>query len=188
LGVSTGTEGGQMNEDFDLKAIGSRMKKVRTRLHKTQAEMAQVLEISLSHYSKLEVGIGGISHGLIHKFCTAFNVDQPWFVYGKGNDPDCIIVSKPKTSELEHEAICQIVELVLNKDVQKMAETFSEQFKVDFIHSMAMMVKELLKCQEQQAEDEQQKRQLAEQQARKEFLSKSKGGAASQGRSSRRDN
>lgn len=163
-----------MNNEFDLKAIGLRMKTVRTRLHKTQADMAQVLEISLSHYSKLEVGIGGISHGLIHKFCTAFNVDQPWFVYGQGNPPDSIVVSNRNTSNLDQSTLCRLVDLVLNKDIQKMAETFSQQFKVDFTHSMAMMVAELLKYQDEQAQVESLAIQQKVQEASREFLAKSK--------------
>ncbi len=159
-----------MHNDFNLKEIGNRMKTVRTRLHKTQADMAQVLEISLSHYSKLEVGIGGISHGLIHKFCTAFNVDQPWFVYGQGNPPDSIVVANKTQSTLDQGVICRLVELALNKDIQKMAETFSQQFKVDFPHSMAMMVTELLKYQDEQTQVESQTIQQKALEASREFL------------------
>ena len=174
------TKENAMNNDFDLKAIGLRMKTVRTRLHKTQADMAQVLEISLSHYSKLEVGIGGISHGLIHKFCTAFNVDQPWFVYGQGSAPDSIVVANKNTANLDPNTICRIVELVLNKDIQKMAENFSQQFKVDFPHSMAMMVSELLKFQDEQTQVESKNVHSKVQEASKELLNKGKSNSSRQ--------
>ena len=163
-----------MNNEFDLKAIGLRMKTVRTRLHKTQAEMAQMLDISLSHYSKLEVGIGGISHGLIHKFCTVFNVDQPWFVYGQGNVPDSIIITNTAAPTLTNDIVCRLVELILDKDVQKMAESFSQQFNVDFPHSMAMMVGELLKYQEEQTQVETKELQQKAREVSKDFFSKTR--------------
>ena len=52
------------HDAFNLKEIGARLRTLRAYQRKTQSSMAKDLGISLSHYSKLEIGIGGMSHGL----------------------------------------------------------------------------------------------------------------------------
>ena len=89
------------NENYNLIEIGSRLKLIRARQRKTQAKMAQELGISLSHYSKLEVGIGGMSHGLIYAICRQFSIPEEWLVYGEGETPDfSYVVMPPRPTNL----------------------------------------------------------------------------------------
>lgn len=141
-------------DDFDLVEIGKRMKIVRARLRKTQAAMASDLGISLSHYSKLEVGIGGMSHGLIYTFCRTFDVDQDWFVTGQGELPKNITDPRPakSSSSVESHApavdldkeLEKIIELAESENVSKLAEQISQATQIPKTRAKAVLIKELL--------------------------------------------
>ena len=139
-------------DDYDLVAIGQRMKLVRARLRKTQALMAQDLGVSLSHYSKLEVGIGGMSHGLIYTFCRLFGVDQDWFCYGQGelNEPidpatneDEVKVSRGY-ERLTDDTLEKIIELAQNEATIKLAEQIASATQIPKTRALSILIREKL--------------------------------------------
>lgn len=138
-------------DDYDLVAIGQRMKLVRARLRKTQALMAQDLGVSLSHYSKLEVGIGGMSHGLVYTFCRLFGVDQDWFCYGQGEDPNPIDPAvaedekcQKSNDRITDEILEKIIELAQNDATNKLAEQFASATQIPKVRALSILIREKL--------------------------------------------
>jgi len=142
-------------DDYDLVAIGQRMKIVRARLRKTQAMMASELGVSLSHYSKLEVGIGGMSHGLIYTFCRLFEIDQEWFLYGTGEEPvpvdpvnnpnrgNRLLVATGITGSVAVENnLERIIELTLDPQVNVLADQIAQAMQINKTRALAMLIKE----------------------------------------------
>ena len=142
-------------DDYDLVAIGQRMKLVRARLRKTQALMAQDLGVSLSHYSKLEVGIGGMSHGLVYTFCRLFGVDQDWFCYGQGDDPvdliDPAVAEEAAKGQKANEKITdenleKIIELAQNEATNKLADQIASATQIPKVRALAILIREKLQA------------------------------------------
>ncbi len=141
-------------DDYDLVAIGQRMKLVRARLRKTQALMAQDLGVSLSHYSKLEVGIGGMSHGLVYTFCRLFGVDQDWFCYGQGDEPVPIDPANAEEAEknlkghdrITDENLEKIIELAQNDTTNKLADQIANATQIPKIRALAILIREKLQA------------------------------------------
>ena len=84
---------------FNLPEIGKRLRTIRAYQRKTQSAMAKELGISLSHYSKLEIGIGGMSRGLAFALCRQFEVPEQWLLYGEGEQPDLAAMTAKNTSK-----------------------------------------------------------------------------------------
>ena len=148
-------------DGFDLEAIGQRMKKVRACLHKTQADMAAALGVSLSHYSKLEVGIGGMSHGLIYTFCRLFNVSEEWFLNGVGDEPQNCIDPTDLAKQPQHATMMidldtdleKIFDFALSDKVSNLANQIATATSTTKARALAMLVKELLINPEKNAEN-----------------------------------
>ena len=138
--------------DLDLVAIGQRMKLVRARLRKTQANMARDLGVSLSHYSKLEVGIGGMSHGLIYTFCRLFNIDQDWFCYGQGGEPNPIdpaedggnSVARVPGINVSEDLLIRIIEQAIAPNTSVLAEQIAKAAQIPKARAIALLIKEKL--------------------------------------------
>ena len=65
--------------------LGSRLRYIRKELGWTQARMADSLAISLSHYSKLEIGVGRMSPLLVLALCEKLGVRRDWLKTGAGS-------------------------------------------------------------------------------------------------------
>ena len=65
--------------------LGSRLRHLRKELGWTQARMADTLAISLSHYSKLEIGVGRMSPLLVFALCEKLGVRREWLKDGSGS-------------------------------------------------------------------------------------------------------
>ena len=139
-------------DDYDLVAIGQRMKLVRARLRKTQALMAQDLGVSLSHYSKLEVGIGGMSHGLIYTFCRLFGVSQDWFCFGQGETPDPIDPAisdedeknQKNNDRITDEILEKIIELAQNEATNELAKQIAIATQIPKVRALSILIREKL--------------------------------------------
>ena len=68
----------------DAKQIGQRLRWLRHELRSTQVEMAALLGISLSHYSKLEIGVGRMGRQLLTDLQAKTDIDLAWFLEGRG--------------------------------------------------------------------------------------------------------
>lgn len=145
-------------ESYNLTEIGARLKLIRARQRLTQAKMAQELGISLSHYSKLEVGIGGMSHGLIFALCRQFGISEAWLVYGEGEAPDFALVTndgganserpgatvKPAAGD-DNSLIESIIVLLENNDMRVLAQQIAQAMDIPTSRALAMLVREKLR-------------------------------------------
>ena len=139
------------SENYDLKNIGRRMRLIRARIGITQTMMANEIGISLSHYSKLEIGIGGMSRSLVYTICNTFGIDREWFVNGVGPDPTNItfdiskskdsIASKP-AAELTIDSIAKVVDLTLSKRINKLAKVIAKQTHIPLSRALSVLVYE----------------------------------------------
>ncbi|MGI5925246.1 MAG: helix-turn-helix transcriptional regulator [Lentisphaerae bacterium] len=152
-------------EAYNLSEIGARLKLIRARQRLTQAKMAQELGISLSHYSKLEVGIGGMSHGLIFALCRRFGINEAWLVYGEGEAPDFSLVTD-ETSAAECSGnsgkklladdnslalVESIIILLENNGLRELAEKIAQAMAIPTTRALAMLVCEKLRNPEKEA-------------------------------------
>ncbi|MBR0458037.1 MAG: helix-turn-helix transcriptional regulator [Victivallales bacterium] len=147
-------------DTLDLQAIGKRMKMVRAALRKTQSTMARDLEVSLSHYSKLEIGLGGMSHGLLYTFCRTFGVDEKWFVNGTGEMPSHFIDPEKNGTRgsytpesVQDERLERIVGMVMDPKNQSLGAKIASTLEISQVKAMTILVKGILdRAEQQQAE------------------------------------
>ena len=64
--------------------VGTRMRHIPMLRKPRQKEVADKLSISLSHYSKVEVGINQPSREMMERFCEVFDVNLDWLAAGVG--------------------------------------------------------------------------------------------------------
>ena len=139
----------------NLTDIGARLKMIRTRLRKTQTAMAKDLGISLSHYSKLEVGIGGMSRGLIYTFCRLYNINEAWLVYGEGTPPEVIqnnnagardsvneTIRRLKNPSDDHAVIEKIISLADDPDINRLAVEIAKTIDIPLNRAIALLISE----------------------------------------------
>ena len=142
------------SENFDLKNIGKRMKLIRARLGMTQSGMANQIGISLSHYSKLEIGIGGMSRSLAFTICKIFDIDRDWFLEGKGAEPptrmdiqqikNTTVETVVEKHTLNIDDLEKIIDMVLSKRVNKLAKIVSKQTNIPVMRALAILIHEQL--------------------------------------------
>lgn len=83
----------------NMFAIGCNLQEIRKSKKLTQLEMAEELNVSLTHYSKIEQGIDKMSMDVIFKIMTVLDIDaNTLLIYGKsGNENVSRVVAKIST-------------------------------------------------------------------------------------------
>lgn len=66
----------------NFKAIGQRIKRLRKEKELTQEKLAELLNISTEHLSRIETGSYRPSFSLITKISEIFNVDEQTIMFG----------------------------------------------------------------------------------------------------------
>ncbi|MFH1556250.1 MAG: helix-turn-helix domain-containing protein [Pseudomonadota bacterium] len=69
------------------KDIGSRIRMLRLAQRLTQAGLAELLGVSVSHLSKVEIGHHGVSRIVTERICGHFGCTSDWVLYGRGDHP-----------------------------------------------------------------------------------------------------
>lgn len=64
------------------KNIGNHLLEYRKSRHLTQEKMAEILEVSLKHYSEIERGITGVSTELLVKFHDTLGLSVDYLLFG----------------------------------------------------------------------------------------------------------
>jgi transcriptional regulator with XRE-family HTH domain len=72
--------------------VGARLKSLRLKRRWTQPEMAAKLDMSLSNYSKIEVGARTLGRRGVAAVCVLFGVTSDWLLYGRS---DAVAASAP---------------------------------------------------------------------------------------------
>ena len=143
---------------FNLPEIGKRLRTIRAYQRKTQSAMAKELGISLSHYSKLEIGIGGMSRGLAFALCRQFEVPEQWLLYGEGEQPDLASMTAKNTvkaapaappQQFSEDVIVKIVDIIEQEDIKPLANQIATAMGISRSRAIAMLVKEKLRNEEE---------------------------------------
>ena len=71
---------------INFKAIGQRIKRERKMNGLTQEKLAEMLEISTEHLSRIETGSYRPSLLLIEKISEIFNIDESELMFGSSDD------------------------------------------------------------------------------------------------------
>lgn len=71
---------------INFKAIGQRIKYERKQKGLTQEKLAEMLEISTEHLSRIETGSYRPSLNLIEKMCKIFKINESELMFGKSSD------------------------------------------------------------------------------------------------------
>ncbi|MDD3953245.1 MAG: helix-turn-helix domain-containing protein [Lentisphaeria bacterium] len=130
----------------DLPEIAPRLRMIRNLLRIPQHEFARRLKISLSHYSKLEAGIGGISEALLLAVAAEAQVTPEWLKTGTGTAPQ-ITANKQKqsrTAALTLDQIEQIIRFTENEEIRRLAEKMSHTAGIPLVRSLAALAREAL--------------------------------------------
>lgn len=72
----------RMNEVTGEK-IGKRIKQARINRGLTQEEMAEILDLSVTHYQNIEYGKYNIGHKHLAKICNLFNLSADYILFDK---------------------------------------------------------------------------------------------------------
>ncbi|MFA6816051.1 MAG: helix-turn-helix domain-containing protein [Lentisphaeria bacterium] len=141
--------------DVNIKAVGTRLKQIRFLLNMRQIEMAKVLNISNSHYSKLEIGIGGISNGLLFSASQKFGITYDWLANGVGQTPNSVLdIKDPRKdtplphchSLLQEDDFIEKILLEANReDLKNLSIQISKTLHITYEHALAMTIKESLR-------------------------------------------
>jgi len=127
-----------------LTEISPRLRQVRSVLQKTQREFAASLGISLSHYSKLEAGIGGISDKVIYAVAAQAQISPEWLKTGQGQPPACQLMANapaPQTDAYPSlECISEIVAVSECAEVRALAEKMVSLTGVSFSQALTDLV------------------------------------------------
>lgn len=65
------------------KEVGERIKQARKSRGFTQEEMAEILDISVTHYQNIEYGKYNISYNHLSKICNLFNLSADYVLFDK---------------------------------------------------------------------------------------------------------
>lgn len=73
-----------MNKDKrNNKEVGARIKQARKSRGFTQEEMAEILDISVTHYQNIEYGKYNIAYNHLSKICNLFNLSADYVLFDK---------------------------------------------------------------------------------------------------------
>lgn len=63
--------------------VGARIQQARKSRGFTQEEMAEILDISVTHYQNIEYGKYNIAHNHLSKICNLFNLSADYLLFNK---------------------------------------------------------------------------------------------------------
>ena len=128
--------------------IAARLKLLRQRLKRRQSDMATLLEISCSLYSKLETARVPLSDKLAERIQLRFALPENWLLNGEGELPDPlrIIDENIKLSNLINAGQVEtVLKLAQNPEYRALAKETAETLQVPFARALAIIIDGKLK-------------------------------------------
>lgn len=101
-----------------LRDIGKRLLEERTRLGKTQKEMAEILGVTPQWYGKVERGSSGPSLGMLNMLDSKCDVDVSFIITGRKSPQtnlDKIIENYPEDVRFHFETILRAAQALYSK-------------------------------------------------------------------------
>lgn len=128
----------------NVKAISLRLRQVRQMRRLRQVDCARLINISLSHYNKLEQGIGGVSDGVMMAAAQALNVSFEWLCKGIGDGPTD---GGPTVGRrrIRKSAIADVVKALAKPEIQALADRISEQLQIQRLTALRIAVRGLVR-------------------------------------------
>jgi len=102
---------------INFKAIGQRIKEERKKRYMTQEKLAELLEVSTEHLSRIETGSYRPSLILIEKISSILEIDEETLMFGTPTD---INANKELVNKIEsltkekRQAVSLIIDLISN--------------------------------------------------------------------------
>lgn len=121
----------------------TRIKIIRRNFNMTQKEFANHLQISRSHYNKIENGKVSISEKLVKKICIIFKINKEWLNTGNGT-----MFNTESISDISHlkSAIIKLIWTIDDNILEKYFEhilflykLLSDDLNVDNIYKSIMI-------------------------------------------------
>jgi len=75
---------------FDMKAFGYRLKMLRTERNLTQEQFAEIINVSVSHLGKMEIGYKAPSIEVLLMIAFFFDVTTDYLLYGRNTSSDLL--------------------------------------------------------------------------------------------------
>lgn len=127
-----------------LAEISPRLRQVRSLLRQTQREFAAALGISLSHYSKLEAGIGGISDAVIYAVAAQAQTSPEWLKTGQGQPPAWQLMANAPATQADLApslgCISEVIGLAERPEVRALAEKMASVTGVSLSQALTDLV------------------------------------------------
>lgn len=130
----------------NLEKISPRLRLLRKLMGISQREFAARIGVSLSHYSKLESGIGGISDALILTIAAETACDLRWLRNGAGSAPeDSYAFMKIKSQDsLSSAQIEHIINFIEQESIQELAAEIAANADIPYNRVLSILAKEAL--------------------------------------------
>lgn len=148
-----------ITESSRPRDIGTRMRHVRMIRGLRQKQVADQLAVSISHYSKVELGINRCSGNMLQRFCDLFGVDPEWLARGRGapflttNDATPVYANRllaagrneaPAPDAFLDQAADAIVAMLSKVSLAKLRETANE-LDIPFEHLLRLKILDCLR-------------------------------------------
>lgn len=72
-----------MTDTLDKSKVGQRIRQIRLLRDYTQAEFAELIDISINFLSEIENGKKGLSQDTLAKICRQFNMSADYILFGE---------------------------------------------------------------------------------------------------------
>ena len=123
----------------------ARLKILRSRLKLTQTEMAERLGISLSLYSKIEIGRHKLRSALANTICGKLGISESWLQDGKGALPEKLlpeIIAHRFNHLLSIRRLEEIIKLAQHPEFRELAEQIADTMQLSFPRALAIVIQE----------------------------------------------
>lgn len=141
----------------NMKQISERVRFLRSHTRMRQRECARLLHISLSHFAKIEQGIGGVSDSVLMAIATLFNAPFEWVRDGVGEPPSAFSPCNSskempsddsrlgEESESLRQQVVQIIGILKKPEVMALAGKLQAALKVSREDALKIIVKSGMK-------------------------------------------
>lgn len=108
-----------MNKEFDYKALGERIKKVRKEKHLTQEVLAELCELSTAHIGHIERGTRALSIESLVTISSVLNVSTDYLLLNisnkQKNNLTNIINAASAADKDKYDKFCSVVKILVEK-------------------------------------------------------------------------
>lgn len=128
-------------------SVGTQLRYFRGKLWLKQREMAQILGISFSLYSKLESGHTTIPERTVARLASILNTSVEFLTTGQGDEslpPPRPTREQRTISSFSDEDLLNIINLALRDDLQRLAREVAANMSTTPRHAMAIIIRSIL--------------------------------------------